>query len=584
MAGSGLAFTIAGLTVVNLLFLGFGGPRFRWSEAGRRATVDALCRKRVANREGSSTVPPSSRPSLVTTLQVTIVLIVGVLYLATRQHVFTIDSYYYLWDTEFGDWSRLLHPHHLMLQPLLRGWWRLWQWFEWSGRAVLPLQVLNVMLTLGSLLVAWRLLRWFLPHRGLAAAWWSLLAVGYLTWSQATQADSLPLFSLFATALLWWAARLSLGPAPTTRTALGLALTLAGGILAHQVLVLWALPLGWMLGRRHVGPARLRSAALALGASAALVLACYVAAGSVATDSTHPADLWRWFTGYSEEFAGRCGRLANLVSPDVPRGLASALLSGGPLKPFIYGERPPGLDLISRLIPFLLLFGTLAAGLWPVFAWRRDRDADLARAVLHVALLMAISALFAAWWDPAQRKFWAPVATGLVVLSSLGWSWRAPRQSALLAVPVIALAAVVLAYNLSGGILPRHRDHDARQPLVAFLARHVHEHDTMILREDRVWQAAIYFRPEKPVHGLPGPFSDRDDPGHTVLEAALDDARRALRQGGTVYVSDQEWPRVRGLLEDDLGPLPPPEAVMPYGDAELGDPDQMLLALRLARG
>lgn len=529
-------------------------------------------------------MPPSSRPPLVTTLQVAALLAVGALYLATRQHVFTIDSYYYLWDTEFGDWPRLLHPHHLALQPLLRAWWRLWQWFEWSGRAVLPLQILNVLLTLGALMLSWRLLRWFLPHRGLAAAWWTLLAIGYLAWSQATQADSLPLFWLFAAALLWWAVRLALGPVPTTRTTLGLAATLAAGILAHQVLVLWALPVCWMLARRATGRQRWQRLAVSLGSAAAVVLACYVAAGWLATGSAHPAELWGWFTGYGQEFAGRYGRLANLASPDVPRGLASAFLTGSPLKPYVYGGQPLSPDAVARLLPFLLVSGVLAAGLWPLAAARRGLDPARRRAVLHVLVLLAISASFAAWWDPAQRKFWAPVATALVALAGLGWSLHAPRQPALLAIPVAALAAVALSYNLAGGILPRHRMQDANQPLVVFLARHVHEGDAVILREDRVWQAAIYFRPDLPVHGLPGPLSDRDDPQHTVLEAALADARQALRQGGVLYVSDQQWPGVRDRLQEDLGRLPPPEVVLPYGDAELGAPDQLLLAVRLERG
>ncbi|MEZ4389249.1 MAG: hypothetical protein R3D98_17015 [Candidatus Krumholzibacteriia bacterium] len=523
--------------------------------------------------------PP--RPPLV---PLVVLAALGAVVLTLRQHVFTIDSYYYLWDTEFADRSRLLHPHHLALQPLFRGWWRLWQWFEWPGRAVSPLQVLNLGLTLAGLAVAWRLLRRLAVAAAPAAAWCALLAVSYVTWSQATQADSLPLFALLASALLWWSARLALGPPPTSRTALAVGVTLAAGVLAHQVLVLWAIPLAWMVGRRARGAGRWRLTLSCLGPAGALVLAGYVVAAAVATGSLAPASLWRWFTGYSEEFAGRYGLLANLTSREVPRGLLSAFLTGGPLKPYLYGGEPLGPAVVLRGGPFLMVPALLLAGFWRLQGAWRTASPDHRQAWVNLAVLVAVSALFAAWWDPGQRKFWAPVVTGLVALAAAGWSSGPRAAGAVRTLPVAVIAAVVLGYNLAGGILPRHVQRDALQPLVMFVARHVGPEDAVILREDRVWQAAIYFEPDKPVHGIPGALSDRDDPEHRVLEAALADARRALTAGGVLYVADSEWPGIAARLRDDLGPLPAPEVVLPYGDLELGPPDQVLLALRLPRG
>ena len=46
-----------------------------------------------------------------------------------------------------------------------------------------------------------------------------------------------------------------------------------------------------------------------------------IGAPGATTGSAAPDDLWRWFTGYSQEFAGRCGSLRLLFSGDVPRGL-----------------------------------------------------------------------------------------------------------------------------------------------------------------------------------------------------------------------------------------------------------------------
>lgn len=513
-------------------------------------------------------------------------LAVGLLYLLLRQHVFTIDSYYYLWDTEFGSWERLLHPHHLMLQPLQRLWWNLWTWFDWPDRAVLPLQLLSLGLTLAGLAVIWRVLLRVLPgSRGQAAAWWCVVAFSYLTWSQATQADSLPVFSLFAALYLLWAVKLVQDGPPDRRSALTLAVVMTGGVLAHQMLVLVTPLLTWMLWREAHRERRRALAALALGTAGAATLAIYLVAGIAATGQASPTGLLGWFLGYSEEFAGRYGSLANMISLETPRGLASAFLTGDPLKPFLYGDRGLGPESLLVGAPFVVLLAFLMhrfVGL--VRGWPQLSSAER-RVTTNLALLAGLTVLFASWWDPGQRKFWAPVLIALVALLGAGPRGRSGHRASWHLLPFTALlAAVLLSYNLAGGIIPRHQTHDARQPLLVFITRYVGPEDVVILEEDRVWQAAIYYRPEHRVHGLPGPLSDRDDPRHTILNAALDEARQALMTGHDLYVVESRWDEVRGLLRDDLGPLPQPEAVLEYGDWQLGAAGQRLLAVRLPRG
>jgi len=525
-------------------------------------------------------------PRHATVWQIAALAAVGLLYLIPRQHVFTIDSYYYLWDVEFGEWSRLLHPHHLALQPLQRVWWRLWTWFDWPGRAVLPLQLLSLALTLGTLVVVWRLLMRLLGQRRiLAAAWWSVVAFSYLTWSQATQTDSLPLFALFAALYLLWAVRLPQDGRSDHRTALSLAAVMAGGVLAHQMLVLATPLLAWMFWREAPTHRRWSLAALSLGTAGGATLVVYLSAGMVATGSAAPGELMAWFLGYSQEFAGRYGSLSNMVSFDALRGVASAFLTGDPLKPYLFGDRDYGLSAMIVALPFVLLGGFLFSRLMDLARKLRRFDPVTRRLVLNVALLAGLTVVFATWWDPGQRKFWAPALVGLVTLLAAGSRPAGEsKQSLTVALPTVALAAVLLGYNLAGGILPRHRTHDAVQPLLTFLVRHVDSDDVMVLEEDRVWQAAIYYRPEQRVHGIPGPLSDRGDNASTVFQTAARDAHDALVNGGDLFVVESQWPVLRARLEKDLGPLPEPEILLLYGDWQLGPAGQRLLLVRLPRG
>ncbi|HOX25344.1 MAG TPA: hypothetical protein PLL30_12775 [Candidatus Krumholzibacteria bacterium] len=512
---------------------------------------------------------------------------VGLLYLLPHQHMFTIDSLYYLWGAEFAHWRSLLHPHHVALELLWRGWWRTWEWFGWPGRAVIPFQALNLVVSLGALGVALRLFETLARDRLQALLWWSVLAVSFLPWFYATQAEGVPLYAFFGSASLLWAAALPgrgrTNP-PAARTAVALAATIVGGVAVHQSLVLWAPLLAWMLAREARPGRRLRLGALTLGLAAGGVLGCYLVAGAWAAADLSPGALGHWFTSYAEEFAGRCGSLRLLVSADVPRGLASALLTGTPLKPYLFGERPRDLALAVRLAPYALagLIFLLAIVRTPG-AWRA-REAPQRRALVNVALLVLVASLFAGWWEPSNRKFWAPVLPGLLALASVGWGAIAERRPRVAGAGMALLIATIAAFNLAGGILPRHHEHDDRQPLLVFLARRTGPADAVVLREDRVWQCAVYFQNARLVHGIPGERSDRDDPEHSVFLAAVADARRALEKGATLYVAASEWPRLRTALAAELGALPEPVEALRYGDLELHGDEQILLALRLPVG
>jgi hypothetical protein len=508
----------------------------------------------------------------------------AVVWLALRQNVLTIDSYYYLWDVEFGSWHRLWHPHHLGLEPLLRGYWNVWGWFAWPHRAVLPLQLLSLAAMLLSLALAARLLRVLLGRTRAVVLWWSLLALSYQAWYFATQTEVGPYFALLGTALLLWAARLPRGegePPAGMRQAWLLAGTLVVAILVHQSFVLAAPLLVAMLVREAPAGRRSVVAGVGLGVPAVVVAAAYVGVGAWVTGSLEPAGLWRWMTRYHQEFAHCCGDWRLLLSADVPRGLGAAFFSGDPLTAYVYGDRAPDAALVVRALPPVLVAVVLAVGLVRLPAAWLERDRAGRRALLNVAVVTLVAALFAGWWEPGNRKFWVPVVPGLVALAAAGWCawrhrWPGSRHLAL-----VALLAVMGGYNLAGGMLPRHRQDDATQPLVEFVVRRTDARDAVVLLEDRLWQCVTYWAPGRTVHGLPGPHSDRADPERSVLRAAANDAARALREGSTLYVSATAWPHLRAQLIGTFPEMGPPVPVLDYGDADLGGRDQTLLAIRL---
>jgi len=517
-------------------------------------------------------------------IKLVLLAMVAVLYGAFRQQIFTIDSLYYLWDAEVAGWRALLHPHHLLLEPIFRIWLNLWRWFAYSGKAIAPFQVFNMLVTLGSLALFLQLLQVMIKDRKATIIGFWLMAAMYLPWYHATQAEGVPLFAIFAMANLLWAAALpqaSDQQRPGIGAAMWLAATITGGILIHQSLVLWSPLLAWMLGREAAPGHRLRTGILCLGTAGAATLAIYVIMGAWATGGLVPHDLWLWFTGYSREFAQKCGSLSYLFSAQVPRGLGSAILTGTPLKAYAFGGKPADLGLLLRMIPIILTGLLLAGGLLGVPQALGRLDRNRRQALINIALLTALGFLFAGWWEPSNRKFWTPVLPGIVVLAMLGWtSLRSTRISRLVFIMSVITIVVMLGFNLVGGILPRHREADAVQPMLQFLARPVQEQDTVIIHEDRVWQCINYFKPSPQVFGIPGAISDRDDPEHTVWWASVAAARQSLQDGHVLYITASIWPDLQEVLELEMGPLPDPSEVLVYGDADLGEPKQILLSVQ----
>ena len=86
-------------------------------------------------------------------------LIAALLYALTLSRHYTADSLLYALAIE-GDNSRaLIDPTHLLLHPLALLWFRVWQAVGWTGRSLVPLQILNAMAGALSVGLLWSLAR-----------------------------------------------------------------------------------------------------------------------------------------------------------------------------------------------------------------------------------------------------------------------------------------------------------------------------------------------------------------------------------------------------------------------------------------
>lgn len=510
-------------------------------------------------------------------------LAVAVLYLATRQQQFTSGSLVHLRELEFGGGVWRLHPHHLLLQPLLQTVWWLWSWFEWPARAVIPVQTFQAIVSVVALAVFWRVLRRLDLSVESAAVWWTALATSHLVWHQSTQAEGAPLQLLFSLLMLWWAVRLATGPPTTAKERGRLIAVMVGAVLVHQALVAWVPLLSWMLARQSRSGRRWREGAITLATTGVILLILYVAAGVAATGSFAPASLANWLTGHADGVQGPDGPWNRLFGDDEAGGLATSFLSGRPLGPYVGAERPADAAFAVRLVPFILLGLGLLVGfvsLGP--AWSRS-DGRRRRALAHVVVLVVAGALVVWWMGPNADGSWAPVLPGLLLLAAVGWSVPWPRLAGGRIITRVLLVTILATYNLVAGALPRHRSQDARQPLMVFLARQVQPGDVVILPQDRVWLVATYFQPDRPIHGIPGPGSDRLDPAPTVRGEAVAAAVAALAAGRTVFISSRAWDLIGPRLEEGFGPLDEPVPVLEFDDDAPACRVRTLLAVRPSR-
>ncbi len=463
----------------------------------------------------------------------------ALLYALTSPRVHSIDAYYYYHDLEHGDLRALLHPHHLVYELLGKGSFELWRVLGYAGRPALPLQALSLGAVAGALLLFGRLARRACGPGILAWLLLAILGVSYLPWHYAGEGEPVAFFLLFACAYLCLLERLVAGPPLATRGALAAGLLCGLGVLFHQSLA-FALPLlAWTLWKAEAPERRAGRTLALLGAAIGLVGAAYLVGGRLATGSWRPDTLYRWATGYLEEFGGRFGQRRNFRPFPIAQGAYGAFLGGSSLKGILLG----GARLDPRqwlvLAPYAGVAGALGAGLIALLAGWRKLPEGQRRLAAPVALFGLIYVAAAIFWEPDNRKFWAPVLPSVLLLTAAGGRvWFGSRAGRALSIAAAAgLGVVLLGGNLAGGILQKHAQRDSQQALSLRLLELWQPGDLVVLEGNRLWQSLDYNYPRlrtTPVHRYASAaFAAADT---TLLHAALA-ARETLGGGHRVFVS-----------------------------------------------
>jgi 4-amino-4-deoxy-L-arabinose transferase-like glycosyltransferase len=317
-------------------------------------------------------------------------------FLVTRAGFHTFDGIAYVRDMG-KPLSALVLPHHLIYEPTVLGFYRVWQALGWTGEADAPAQMLSSLAGAGGLAIFYKLSWEWSLSRVAALIANLMLALTYGYWFYSVEVDIYlpPLFFLLVA--VWLLTKVVKGgkSSPTWRVyAIGLAHAIA--ILIHQatlfIVPAFALGLWLMPGEGRTRLLRLVRYALAL---AGVVIPAYIFAGAVVAGQNTPEAFLKWVNSY-----GNLGTWGALTS-DTPANTLSGLSAA------VSAEYWTGRGLIFALFAAALTLAKASIRKGGPFAWT-------------LWAWTGIYLTFFAWWQPEVLKFWVlvlPVPLLLLVMS-----------------------------------------------------------------------------------------------------------------------------------------------------------------------
>lgn len=483
------------------------------------------------------------------------------LYAATYSRVGSVDAYFYFNNLDPGPPSYLYHPPHLAYLLVGKAWYGLWQLFGYDGNSPLPLKSMSLIGALGALSVFARLVnRLFAP--GLASLLLFLtFGFSYLPWHYATEAEPVIFFQFFAVWILYELVQCSAGGDALACRPRRLGLAVGLGTLFHQALIL-VVPLGLaVLGRRGDWPERLRAGRRFLATTLAIVAVAYVGVGYLATHSLAPSDLLAWATTVVDEYSGTHGLAAHLNLRLVVKGAASPFLGASALKPYVYAGQPRDAVFWLAVSVQLVVLGLItAASVLAAFHWRR-LDPTLRRRLAVIVVFTGIYVAATLYWEPGNRKFWAPVAPGLLILLGAALCGGGPaRRRGRGEIILGLLCLLLLVGNLTGGILGKHRRRDSEQELAVKLLPRFRSGDLLVMESSRLWQCVTYHFPELNVVAVHNYTNAAATAADTTLDHAAASLWRTVQDGHTGFVSERVAQKVGARLtayQEMAGQKPP---------------------------
>jgi hypothetical protein len=321
----------------------------------------------------------------------------------TRQYSF--DAVAYAYQIEQFHTGRqlnwLLHPHHLLYNPIAYLWWRAVHAVPGFARPLEAQQMLSALSGGAGVALAYLAARKATGNAMLATGVALLLWATFGLWSVAT--DGLIYALGLAACVAVVATAMALLDAPRWPLALVLGLLGAGAALVHQMhlLLLPALAVTPVLaGRTRREQARLW---LIAGGSYLFALASAYALAAAVRGFNSIGAVGEWLTAYGQDGRWWNWELARNLRLDVV-ALARAA-SAEPQAMLAFGERWYG-----PLLGLLLVGGGVL-----LLAGCRTRS----RQLLFCAVWLLPYAAFFTFWVPGYYLFWVPILFGLLLLGGI---------------------------------------------------------------------------------------------------------------------------------------------------------------------
>ena len=465
-----------------------------------------------------------------------------VLYLSARNVFYGFDSLFYAEAVESGTAERLLHPHHLLYNPIC---WLAYagaRLLGYGGRALAPMHVVNA--AAGGAGAAFM----FALCRGVGARRWpalwagAALATAAAYWENAAGVEVYTLGTAGALAALSAATRV---PSRGMKAAALAGAAAAGAALAHQLNLLLA-PAAFIYVLTTGNARRGKTLAFAAGYAATFIVG-YVAVPAALLGLETPRAYADWF--FHLALMNQWGGLSRASFVPGAAAFARAFyvdaFGDNFAAPFIKAD----VRLLRVALPLWLAVAFCGANL---LLWLRRGPRRRALTLLGIPLLLYAG--FILWWLPSYVGYWLlPAACFLgvvaVAVSGGGRRWYG-----------ISLLALALAWlgvtnvNWRNGLRPRGRlaanaDYRAGVALAAFVPR----------------GALVYVAPFPPLPHARyfGHLTNARTPNWAVNKYGGDGKkaarrlekliRRELDGGRSVYVGDHAFPGTGGPPLRDLG-------------------------------
>ena len=342
--------------------------------------------------------------------------------------------------------TSLFHPHHLLFNAVIRGFWLGLQSVFPSIDPITAGQVHNILWALAVLAAFFTIVRRLTGSTGAAVVFSLALFSALGFWQYATFVEIyIPSMGCLAVSLVLLLSPRP-GPAgPGARTAAAGFFVLA--VLYNQMAVFFVLALAVLLTPRLNAREAWRTVRL-IAAAGAIVLGAYAAVFFTAARPAASAGFVRWCLSYA-------------FNPDPTWGSFSNVSLLGLCKLFLSFARDVLFIPRSLLVPASIVSGVLCAGLAVPVIRSIARRKPAANARIALVLWILGTALFMWWFSPAGYELSIPLLLPafliLALISADGWeAGGGAKARRLILSGTAAVVLFVFLFNLTAAVLPAH--------------------------------------------------------------------------------------------------------------------------------